>query len=687
MAPMLENAGSQEDGRGWAEPVHHLKKGLFARCCGRSAVAALVVYLAVSLYIVLFSWLSILRHETFLSNAMDLGYTDQVLWNTIHGRFMRFSTLQNALIDLPLDQMRRTDTLLAYHVEPILVPISLIYLVYDSPVALLVLQSVALGLGAVPAFWLARDHLKSEFAGVVFALAYLLAPAVEGANLSDFHAVSFTPALLLFAFYFLRAGRTAPFLACIGVAMLVKEDVSLLVVTLGLYVFFRLGRRRTGTVTVLLGLSWLLICTQVIVPHYSGMTLSPFLDRLYVFGPSLRESALNVVRDPLMLVRWLGQRQILVYLLGLLSTTGFMSLFAPLILALSAPIVAMNVFSTWSWTYSEGAHYSASIVPFLLVSGIYGVGFLAQLCERWCGLRRALGVRAFAMLVLLISSVHHYLIGASPLARTFYPPQVTNHHRLAEEIMRLIPVDAALSAQTGLYPHVAHREKAYFFPAVNDAEYVFLDVTGSSYPLTVKQQFGEIGRLLESERFGVLEARDGYLLLQRGRSAGTPGELPLGFYSFALADARAVPHPMAVSFGDVLELVGYDYSLLNVVNAHSLPATVVTYWRALRPMDSDYRFAFFFTSQDGAIVGEYTGELAGALWYPTSAWEGGDIVRLETPVLAVGTLQDVLVGVTLPGADAWSVDGRLRPIRDKQQIELVDEESLLRLFSFSEVRR
>lgn len=29
------------------------------------------------------------------------------------------------------------------------------------------------------------------------------------------------------------------------------------------------------------------------------------------------------------------------------------------------------------------------------------------------------------------------------------------------------------------------QEKAYFFPAVNDAEYVFLDVTSPSYPVTV----------------------------------------------------------------------------------------------------------------------------------------------------------------------------------------------------------
>ena len=42
------------------------------------------------------------------------------------------------------------------------------------------------------------------------------------------------------------------------------------------------------------------------------------------------------------------------------------------------------------------------------------------------------------------------------------PPRVTDHHRLAQELMALIPPDAALSTQSGLYPHLAHRQKAYF---------------------------------------------------------------------------------------------------------------------------------------------------------------------------------------------------------------------------------
>jgi uncharacterized membrane protein len=569
-----------------------------------------------------------------------------------------------------------------------LAPISLLYLIHDSPVTLLLLQTVGIGLGALPAFWLARDHLGSDFAGLVFAAAYLLAPAVEGANLSDFHAVSLTASLLLFAFHFLQARRYRPFLIFVILAMSTREDVPLLVLMIGLYIFFWLKERNVGALTALMGLGWFLICSQVILPYHNGLPISPFLHRLAIFGPTVKESLRNFLREPMLLLRWLRHPEIVAYLGGLLASVGFMSLFSPVILGLSAPVVAMNVFSTWSWTYSEGAHYSASIVPFIIVSGIHGLGSLAQqISERW-NVPRQRVVNSLAALVFFISGYHHYQIGLSPLARGFHPPRITPHHRLAQGFMALIPADAPLSAQSNLYPHLAHREKAYFFPAVNDAEYVFLDVTSSPYPIAVEDLYWEVQELLRSREFGVLAAHDGYLLLKRELSEH-PAGLPDKFYAFVRADEGAVPHILQARFADALELVGYDYSILSVIHAHQLPATVTTYWRSLRPLNLDYGFAFFFTRQDGALVGRYDAGPPTSLWYPTSVWREGEVIRMETPILPIGQLHDVMVAVTLPTADSWSVEGRLWPIESAsdQPLDLFQTGSLLKLFSFPQAKK
>jgi uncharacterized membrane protein len=666
----------------------HKGTGLASR--GRAALfqwenlAPAVVYLLIALYAGFFAWLSVVRHEALESNAMDLGYTDQVVWNTLHGRFYRFSTFQNVPVDLPLDQFRRTDTLLAYHVELLLAPLSLSYLIYDSPATLLVLQSVVLGLGALPAFWLARDHLGSPFAGVTFAAAYLLAPAIEGANLSDFHAVSLTATLLLFALYFLHVRRYGPFFVCIVLAMSAKEDVPLLVLMIGLYAALVLRRWAVGGVTALLGLGWFLACIELILPHYNGLPTSPFFHRVTIFGPTIKASILNLLRDPLPLWRWLRRPEILTYLGGLLSSAGFASLFSPIVLALSAPVVAMNVFSTWSWTYSEGAHYSASIIPFVMVSGIYGLGLLSRWLSRWLKLPRPGVVNGLAGLVLLIAGVHHYQIGISPLSQSYHRPEITPHQRLAKEFVALIPPDAPVSAGSGLYPHLAHREKAYFFPAVNDAEYILLDVTGSPYPITLPEVYETAQRLLVSGEFGVLAARDGYLLLQRGLPWPAGSSLPDAFYTFARVDEGQVAHPLHARFGDALELLGYDDSLRNVVHAEELPATVATYWRPLRPLPAGQAVVLFFSRDDGAIVYGYDGATATTLWYPVERWAEGEVIRVQTPVLGVGRLRDTMVAVVQPGGDPWSAAARLPPVAPAgdPDLEVFDQGTLLRLFRF-----
>jgi hypothetical protein len=245
--------------------------------------------------------------------------------------------------------------------------------------------------------------------------------------------------------------------------------------------------------------------------------------------------------------------------------------------------------------------------------------------------------------------------------------------------MALIPPDAPLSTQSGLYPHLAHREKAYFFPAINDAEYVFLDVTGSSYPITTVEVYETVQRLLNSREFGVLAARDGYLLLRKGLSEGAGMRLPEEFYTFARADEGAIPLRLRARFGDALELLGYDYTILNAVHAHQLPATVTTYWRPLRPLAAHHGFALFFSRQDGAIVYHYT-----TVWYPLHLWQEGEVIRMETPILSVGRLRGAMAAVVLPPGDPWSVEGRLQPIESAgdRPLEVYEEETLLKLFSF-----
>jgi uncharacterized membrane protein len=55
----------------------------------KNLIASLAVWLLILLYIGLFSWQSVARHQAFATAAYDLGNVNQAFWNTVHGQPLR----------------------------------------------------------------------------------------------------------------------------------------------------------------------------------------------------------------------------------------------------------------------------------------------------------------------------------------------------------------------------------------------------------------------------------------------------------------------------------------------------------------------------------------------------------------------------------------------------------------------
>ncbi len=141
-------------------------------------------------YAVVFSAAGVLDYVGFRSASYDLGNAVQAIWNTAHGHILE-TTAENG------DAFSR----LGWHVDPLLAVFAPLWWIWSSPVILLVVQAVAVGLGALPVFWLARKHLGPEKAATAFALAYLAYPATQWNALDPnlaFHHVSLALPLLLF---------------------------------------------------------------------------------------------------------------------------------------------------------------------------------------------------------------------------------------------------------------------------------------------------------------------------------------------------------------------------------------------------------------------------------------------------------------------------------------------------------
>jgi uncharacterized membrane protein len=679
-------------------------------------VPLLLVVLMVADFLLL-AGLALQRHNTFNSNALDLGYHDQVIWNTLHGRPYRFTTYRQDerarfWIDVPLDQIRDRDTLLSYHVEPLLALIAPIYWLWDDVRVLLLLQAGALTLGAWPAYRLGRRRLGHAWAGLVVALLYLLAPARQAAALSDFHTVAFTAPLFLLAFDALDTGKTSLFLAAGLLCSIGREDTALIVVALALYaVLFYPRLRRPALVLAGGSLLYLALVTQVIMPYYNGLAGPTYLYRYNQFGANVREMAWNVFYQPQLYWDWLRRPDISAYLGGLLASGGWVALAAPEILAIALPVVMLNALANTGWPSSGGAHYSVVIVPFLVVAAAVGLARLSQWAEaigrwRWSGPGSDLEARpqpqssylfllspvpatrlspfhpTALLVVLALAAALYFQIeqGVAPFSRRWFWSAPDAHDRLAANILALIPPTARLSAQSDLYPHLAHRQAIYQFPTIDDAEYIVLDVTRRPAPLDYPGYFQNVRLALINPRFGPLAAGDGYLLLQHG----APKRFPLvdEFLSFTLAQPDEIEQPLPVNFGDALRLEGYTLTLLPLIDQRGPHVQITTFWRALRTPPGNLRPIFAYARDDGAIVYQQTELPFELYWRSTEEWQAGPLYKLSMPELrVVDDMAEALLAVGPAGGDPGDPAARLKilPLADSAPPETAGEGTLVRL--------
>ncbi|MEJ2209198.1 MAG: DUF2079 domain-containing protein, partial [Anaerolineae bacterium] len=502
-------------------------------------VALVVLWLLMLLYAGYFSALSIRQHDAFLTHKADLGHFDQPIWNSLHGRLL-VRTQQG-------EQLTR----LTDHFEPILIPLSLSFLVWDDVRALLVLQSLALALGALPLFWLGRDEVRSagyglpvaEAAGLALAAVYLLFPALQAANLTEFHAAPFMVAPMLLALYYARQGRYGPMWLWALAVMAVKEEMSLLTLMLGLWLLLARREWKQGAGLAAASLAWFGLATFVIVPHYAplkyGVEESVYFQRYGELGDSPWEVARSLVTRPALVWRIATEPARLNYLLGLLLSAGLiLPLLAPEVLLLSLPSLAANLLSSYEAMYSGVYHYSAPVVPFVMAAAAVGLGRLG----RWVkgGRQRSLALMGVAGLFLAGSLAYHLQRGYTPLARLFFWPEVTDHNRLLEQrFAPQIPADAVLSTTAPLFPHLDHRERIHQFPRVEDANWVLLDAGSFAemHPADVRRAYDE---LIDGGAWCIVDAADGYVLLERraGAAQGAAAcarALPDAFYDFARA--------------------------------------------------------------------------------------------------------------------------------------------------------
>lgn len=420
-----------------------------------------------------------------LTQRYDLGNMTQAIYNSAHGHLLEVTEVGG-------EQVSR----LGIHVDPILVAFAPLWWVWPSPLMLLIVQALALALGALPVFWLTRKHLESARAGAMLALVYLLYPPLEWNVIREFHAVSLAVPLLLFAIWFLDERRMLPFALCATAALLTKEQIGLMIAVIGLWHAARMREWRVGMLITTAGAAWSALAITVVIPHFAGGP-SPYQARYQSIGGDPAGVLRTVVTDPEKILQPFATTQNLGLLILLALPVLGICLLSPLVLA-AAPQLALSMLSERAADNAFVNQNSLPLVPVIIAATVFGAARIAKR-PNFLALNILVSAAALAMLLGPVS----YFGSLGQHKELKVPP---NHLEAQRTALALIPATAPVSATNRLGGHLAERRYVYVFPAVERAHWIAVDTYDTWLP--TRRSF--------SNRDGLqVGVRDGFLQPER----------------------------------------------------------------------------------------------------------------------------------------------------------------------------
>ena len=482
----------------------------------------LSVWVGLALYVVVFTTMNWQLYQGLLLPHGDSAMYEEHLWNLEHGKGFR-SFLDPGLF-------------LGEHIQVIHVALLPLHVVWPSQMLLELCESLALASGAIAVFWIARRHTQSDKSGALLAFAYLLYFPMQfldiAIDLKTFRPIAFGVPLLLFAIDQMERRRFVSMSLLLLCALSAKEDFSIVIAPLGLWLLCRGGGvdptsnqpadadrsperrvRMVGGAMAVLSVCYLLLVLLVLIPafreghdpHYTGY-----------FGWLHEAAVQDSVADsgvepagPLGIAHvlfaqptiWLGRlfsMQSLFYALALLVPAGFLAVFSPGRLTVALPLFGVLCLMEVSGGDSTDAgfplvpfhHFHAPLIPIVFWASAAGLSHAAGFWRRlWGRLRRTkesiiavdptVWTRHFAWTSALAGGLFFSLgpmgvpfwdVGSTWSWRSLYVPG-----ERAEEfpaVIAMIPPSARVASTDLIHPRFTHYERSYDYSeyprSVND---------------------------------------------------------------------------------------------------------------------------------------------------------------------------------------------------------------------------
>jgi uncharacterized membrane protein len=478
-------------------------------------VPAYYIYILIIVYFTSFTAITIMKHQSFHSTALDLGIYDQIVWSYSKGR-VSYNTVAGIY---PLGD----------HAEYILFLIAPFYRIYSNPITLLVIQTLFLAIAALPIYWIAKEKLNS-LAAILISAAYLIYPSVQYVNLFDFHPIALSVPFVAFSLYFLLKKQYWPAFLFLFLAGLCKEHMPLLFTTYGIYLFFQ-KKRLMGVSSAIFGALWTYLDMYWLIPAFSkgeGYFYSS------LFTGIIQSGAITFIKQ--LLINKLPFMVLLLIPMGF----GLFVFLSPIILLGIVQLAIINVFLLTTSISEIIYQHQAGVIAFIVVGTILGLANLGRwISKKTKKIGKGSVYLAGAAFILIASFLANMSYGPFAIVYNINSFAInTEYAKSGHEILQEIPQSASVSAVDWMLPHLSEREKIYrlryldYSPKFYTPPKELQNISPEYLVIDLSETFKDKSRgggdfnsstvafPLYDKHYGIIDVKDTWVLLQRGADYG-----------------------------------------------------------------------------------------------------------------------------------------------------------------------
>lgn len=498
----------------------------------------------------------LLLHRYFTYYAsLDHGIFNQVFWNGTHGRFFQSSAssqLSTNVVhggELPMVNYHR----LGQHFTPALLFWLPIYYLFPSPATLCVLQGAFTAIAGFLLYALACHYLESRVA-LGLMVSFYGAIAVLNPILANFHDLGQIPLFMFGLLLAMEKRRWWIFgLLCLAI-LAVREDSAITLFGVGTYMLVSRRYPRIGLGVCVLSATYFVLVTNVFMPFFSDDISKRFMIEefgQYVDGDeaSTLDVMWGMIRQPGQLLKeifW-PLDDTVEYLVGHWLPLAFIPAVAPAAWIMTAlPLLKLSLADSG---LNINIRYALTVVPGLFYGTILwwaGQGFARfnqplEYLESRSPSRKFRrfwsGCLILSLLFVPIANANRTFYFAMPdsVQPWVYVPPLTQWARTEaiNQLLQTIPSEASAAATNFIVPHLSGRRAILRLPYMafiddqgmtQDVDYIVADFWRlERYQVAFKRDRARlesfsnlVNDLLNQERYGMMEFRDGVVLLQAG---------------------------------------------------------------------------------------------------------------------------------------------------------------------------